>query len=175
MPTTAAQRKELLSGAGVLLGGLVLLIAAFRIDEPARSSPGLGPSVLPIVVSSGLILCGIILAVAALRHRDTAPSIEAELLGEDEAVEEALAELEDPEPIPWRSLLVIMAMMVGYAMIFVPLGFILSTTLFLTAVTTFVHPAKWLRNVLFAALLSAGVFYLFRDALSVILPAGILG
>lgn len=170
MLTTAERRKEILSGAGVSAGGLFLLIASFRIAEPARSSPGLGPSVLPTVVSAGLILCGLILILTALRGKDTNQGVEAELLSEEEA-----DLIEEQESVPWLNFGVILGLMVLYAMVFIPLGFILSTTIFLTAVTTFVHPATWLRNLIFAAALSTGAFYLFREVLSVILPAGVLG
>lgn len=171
----AGQRRELLVGLGVALGGFVLLLATFGIAEPARSSPGLGPQVLPTVVSAGLVICGVLLAVAALRGKDLNQGIEDDILGKEEV--EELEELlhEEPEPVPWLSLGVIVVLMVLYAAMFIPVGFIASTTVFLFAVTTYIHPAKWLRNLLFAALISVSVYFLFRDALSVSLPAGLVG
>lgn len=173
--TNAERRRELLTSLGVIVGGGVLLLASFAIPTPARTSPGLGPSVLPMLVSAGLIVCGLLLAVTAWRGKDPASGIEDDLLAPDDADE--LEELlhEEPQPVPWLNLGVILALMVVYALTFIPVGFIASTTLFLFALTTYVHPARWLRNLIFAALVAVGVYFLFRDGLSVPLPAGILG
>lgn len=171
---TADRRREVLGGVGVTLGGLVLLVAALMIDEPSRSSPGLGPTALPLAISAGLIACGLFLSVRALRGGDDDRGLEDDLLSEaaddlDEMFEE------DHEPLPWRSLGVVIGLMAVYAAIFVPVGFIVSTTLFLFAMTTFVHPAKWLRNLIVAVVLAVGVYFLFRDGLAVQLPVGLLG
>lgn len=171
----AGQRRELLSGLGVVLGGLVLLLSSFAIATPVRTSPGLGPQALPALVSAGIIACGLLLTLSAVRGKDPNQGIEEQILGEAESAD--LEELlhEAPEPIPWGNLGVVLVLLVLYAATFIPLGFILSTTAFLFAMTTYIHPAKWLRNLLFAVLLSVSVFFLFRDALSVSLPVGLLG
>lgn len=172
--TDASQRRELLSGLGVVLGGLVLLLSSLAIATPPRTSPGLGPQALPTVVSVGIIVCGVLLTLIAVRGKDPNHGIEEHILGAESAdLEELLQEV--PEPIPWRNLGVVLALLTLYAATFIPLGFMLATTGFLFAMTTYIHPAKWLRNLIFAALLSVSVFYLFRDALSVSLPVGPLG
>lgn len=170
----AGQRRELLSGLGVALGGLVLLLSSFAITTPVRTSPGLGPQALPTLVSAGIIVCGLLLTLSAVRGKDPNQGIEEQILGEESAdLEELLHEA--PEPIPWSNLGVVLVLLVLYAATFIPLGFILSTAAFLFALTTYIHPAKWLRNLLFAVILSVIVFFLFRDALSVSLPVGLLG
>lgn len=59
---------QALAGAGVALLGI--LMAAGAKDIPAEAGyAGIGPNFLPWVVSVGLVLCGVVLAVQALRGR----------------------------------------------------------------------------------------------------------
>lgn len=174
VPETATRRRtERLAGVAVALAGVVLLVATLMIPEPARQSPGLGPRMLPGMVSVGLLVCGVVLALTASRRTDE--GIEDTLL-DDQAEEELhlLAEADDA-PVPLRSFGVVLALLVGYAVLFIPLGFVLSTTLFLGGVTTYVDPRRWLRNWVFAAVLSGGVYLLFTRVLLVVLPSGVLG
>lgn len=172
--TPEARRREARVGLAVAAGGLVLLIAALLIADPVRQSPGLGPKVLPVVISGGLVLCGILLAVAALRGKDVSAGLGDDLLGEHDAEEiEEILEMDEP-PVPWRNLAVVVLSMIAYAFIYIPLGFILSTATFLMAVTTWIHPARWLRNLIFAIAVPVGVYFLFTEVLSVNLPSGIL-
>lgn len=175
-PTAATvatrRRTERLAGAAVAAAGALLLVAAFAIPEPVRQSPGLGPRVLPLVVSVGLLLCGVLLVLTATRRHDE--GVEEALLREDEDAVMGLLDPDEP-PVPVRGLLVVLALLVVYAVAFIPLGFVLSTTLFLGTVTTFVDPRRWIRNWVFAAALSGAVYLLFTEVLAVVLPAGLLG
>jgi putative tricarboxylic transport membrane protein len=172
-PTTTSRRAERLAGVVVVLAGVVLLVATLMIAEPVRESPGMGPRVLPGIVSAGLIVSGLLLVLTAARRHDH--GLEEALLGVDD--ETHLMELMDPDepPVPWRGLLVVLASLVVYALIFIPVGFLLSTTLFLGGITTYADPRRWLRNWVFAAALAISVYLLFTRVLAVVLPAGVLG
>lgn len=172
-PETAAHRRaERLAGVVVALAGVVLLVASVLIPEPARESPGMGPRVMPTVVSLGLLVSGVLLVLTASRRHDE--GIEDML---DDRSEHELTELLDPDeaPVPWRGLAVVLGLLVLFAVAFIPLGFILSTALFLGVVTTWADPRHWLRNWLFAAALPVAVYFLFTEVLVVSLPAGLLG
>ena len=108
-PVTAhqARRREVLVGLTVLVAGLLLLVAALQIAEPARQSPGFGPRVLPLAVSSGLVICGALLVWGALRGRDPRAGLGDDLLGEEDGdrVEEVL-DWDEP-PVPWTGLAVV--------------------------------------------------------------------
>lgn len=171
--TTAPRLAERLAGAVVALAGVVLLVASITIPDPVRESPGMGPRVMPTVVSVGLLVCGVLLVLtASRRHGD---GIEDTLL--DEESDEQMAELIEPDepPVPWRGLLVVLALLVLFALLFIPLGFVVSTALFLGTITTWADPRRWLRNWLFAAALPVAVYLLFTRVLAVSLPAGVLG
>lgn len=55
------------------------------------------------------------------------------------------------------------------------MGYLLSTFVFLTGITTYVDRGKLLRNAVFAALFSVAVYLLFNKGLQVQLPPGLLG
>lgn len=170
---TSRRRTERLAGAAVALAGVVLLVASVTIPEPARQSPGMGPRVLPTLVSIGLMVAGALLVLTASRRANE--GLEDTILAdEDQDDFRALLDPEEP-PVPWRGLLVVVGLLVAYAYLFFPLGFVLSTTLFLGAVTTYADPRRWVRNWLFAAALAGVVYLLFTRMLAVVLPAGLLG
>ena len=171
--TSARRRTERLAGAVVAVAGVVLLVASLTIPEPARQSPGMGPRMLPLLVSVGLLVAGVLLVMTASRRADE--GLEDTILAdEDQDDFRALLDPEEP-PVPWRGLLVVLGLLVAYALLFFPLGFVLSTTLFLGAVTTYADPRRWVRNWVFAAALAGVVYLLFTRMLAVVLPAGLLG
>jgi putative tricarboxylic transport membrane protein len=80
----------------------------------------------------------------------------------------------DP-PVPWRRLAVVVALFIGYALVFIPLGYIVSTTLYLGVMVTVIDPARWRRNAIFAVVFAVVVYFGFTELLSVQLPTGVLG
>jgi putative tricarboxylic transport membrane protein len=83
--------------------------------------------------------------------------------------------LPDEPPVPPRRLVVVVAMFIGYALIFIPLGYMVSTALYLAAMVTVIDRARWKRNLAFAVLFAVIVYYAFTRLLAVQLPVGILG
>ena len=69
----------------------------------------------------------------------------------------------------WRLLLL------GYILIFVPLGYAISTFLFMLAATTYLDRGHWVRNLVYAVVFSAVVYSIFVFVFGVQLPAGVLG
>ncbi len=167
-------RADVLSGLVVALGGLVLFLAALRIEEPPGGSPGIGPSTLPTALSVLLVLSGAALALLGLRRRPTL-GIEGDVMrhGDAEAVDELVHP--DEPAVPLRRLLVVIGMLVGYALIFIPLGYLLSTVLYLGVMVTLIDRERWKRNLVFAVVFAVVVYFGFTELLNVSLPAGVLG
>lgn len=167
-------RADVVSGLIVAPAGLVLLLTALRIEEPARATPGIGPGTLPTALSVLLIVSGVVLAILGLRKR-LVGGIEIDVMRSDDA--EAVDELVFPEepPVPLGRLLMMIGLFIGYALVFIPLGYMLSTALYLGVMVTVIDRGKWKRNLIFAAVFAAVVYYSFTELLSVALPAGILG
>lgn len=166
---------DIVTGLVVAGGGALLLASALGIEEPARPSPGIGPDTVPIVLAALLVASGLALTVFGLRHRrqvglEDLLSLDSE---DDEEVDGPLKR-EEP-PVPWRRLLVVTGLFVGYAFVFIPLGYLLSTVLFLTGITCLVDRERWRRNLLFAIVFAVVIYVAFTEVLRVQLPAGLLG
>jgi putative tricarboxylic transport membrane protein len=162
------------AGLLVTVVGAVLLVTALNIGESVRPAPGIGPGTLPTFLGGMLVLAGLLLAWTGLRKRRVL-GFEADLMGLGRA--EAVEELVSPEepPIPWRRLLLNIGLFAGYALVFVPLGYILATALYLVVTVTLIDPSRWKRNLTFAVLFAVIVYFGFTELLSVRLPAGVLG
>jgi len=69
---------------------------------------------------------------------------------------------------------VMVALLVGYGLVMIPVGYLISTTVFFVA-TAFVLGSRHLaRDTVVAVLLTVGVYFAFTQALGVRLPAGVL-
>jgi putative tricarboxylic transport membrane protein len=175
-------RADVVSGLVVAGAGVLLLASALGIEDGTRPAPGLGPATLPTVLSTLLIVAGLALAVIGLRHRratniaaDPTRTGEAGVgAGAGAAVEDELVAPAEP-PVPWRRLAVVVALFIGYALIFIPLGYMLATAIYLAVMVTVIDRSRWKRNLIFAVVFAVVVYYGFTELLSVQLPAGVLG
>jgi putative tricarboxylic transport membrane protein len=66
-------------------------------------------------------------------------------------------------------------LLLGYILIFVPLGYAISTFLFMLAVTMYLDHEHWVRNLVYAVVFSVVVYSIFVYVFGVQLPAGVLG
>ena len=129
------------------------LIPSLEIGDP------LGPKAFPRLLGGFLLIAAGLLFLEMLKNRKAkaAPPPEGELA-------------------PWRQVGMILAVMVWtglYYAAFEPLGYIISTAVYLLALMAWFHRGKWVANVLSAALFSALSYWMFV-ALDVRLPSGVL-
>jgi putative tricarboxylic transport membrane protein len=154
--------------------GLVYLASAFTIEQDPSTTSVIGPQVAPIVIGAASVVCALALLVQALRRPQPADEQqrtqwEAEA-DDDSDSASGLAGLNQ------RQVVVSFAIFAAYIVAFIPLGYLLSTFLFLVAMTTYVDRKKLLRNCIFAAVFSPAVYALFTYGLQVQLPPpGLLG
>lgn len=163
-----ARHRDVRVGAVGALLGVVFLLGALQITPDPSAFNVVGPRIAPLAIGSLTLACSVALIVQALRREPAA----AELGARDDL------EGSGPGPAGKRSvgrLLAVFAMFTGYILVFIPLGYIVATFLFLVALTTYLDRRKWLRNVVFASVFSVGVYFAFFDGLQVQLPAGLLG
>jgi putative tricarboxylic transport membrane protein len=165
-------RSDLLCGLGVMVAGSLLLVSALGIDTTTGSEAGIGPGLVPVALATLLMAGGAALSLTSLR---TAPSPHGEQTdSQAERDVEALMKESEP-PVALKNLLVMILLFVGYAVAFIPLGYVLSTAIFLGIVVTVIDRANWKRNILFALGFSAIVYLSFTQLLGVPLPTGVLG
>ena len=145
---------------------LAYLAAAFTIPEGSFSNAAVGPAALPIVIGAALAVASLALAARGfLRGVPTREEPEAE----------DAEELDDnPAQSPAR-FAVVAGLLLGYVVLFLPLGYVISTFLFLFGTTMYLERGRPVRNVVYSLLFALVVYYVFTELLTVVLPAGPLG
>lgn len=166
--------RDAIAGAVAAIGGLILLVTAKSIERLPDDKEIIGPAAFPTVLSVILIGAGLMLCVNGICNKHD-EGIAAEILQDDDSrdVNELLEAQESP--VPWRRLLVMVAVFAGYCVALIPVGFLISTTAYLALVTCLVDVGRWKRNLLFAVGFSVVVYFSFTQLLGVELPAGMFG
>ena len=183
------ESRDLVAGAVVAAFGALLLVSALSIESPQTNAKDLGPRAFPIAIAALMTVGGVGLVLTAVFSRrkpapEPAPpegddhhlSADLRYVGDemDHLVDEVHDLMEEP-PVSALRVLAVLGMFVAYLFLFVPLGFMVSTALFMFGVTTFVNPEKVLRNALVGVGIAVVVYLSFTELLTVELPAGILG
>lgn len=146
-----------------------ILIALFLIrDEYNMPNPNIqqtiGPSFMPIAILVALIFSALLILVTSFRAA--------------RKPEGAGAAPAEPPVKTTAGQYKIMAMVIlgllVYAVMLVPVGFIISTTLLILWETQLFQKGKWIRNLVVSIPFSIIVYYLFVRVLEVMLPMGIL-
>jgi putative tricarboxylic transport membrane protein len=136
------------------------LAAAFAIPESSFENTPVGPKAVPIAIGVALATASLALAIRGFvwgkSRRDAASGDEA-------------------PPQDLRKLAVVALLLLAYILIFVPLGYALSTFMFMLAATTYLDREHWIRNLVYAVVFSVVVYSIFVYVFGVQLPAGILG
>ena len=126
----------------------------------------------PIVIGAATVLCALALVVQAMHRGDVEdPRTTGDAdtgTGTDTGSPKPGAGLRG---LTQRQVLVTFVIFGVYIVAFIPLGFLLSTFLFLVAMTTYVERRKIVRNCIFGAVFSPAVYVLFNYGLQVQLPA----
>jgi len=149
------EKAEAVAGVLILIVGVVLLIAAYPLPYMAENVPG--PGFLPLWVSFGILASGAVVTAQALRGR-----------------------LRPGEPIPWpdlpgwRQVSVMLVALALALILFDELGFVITTTAFMTIVIFSLGVRSWL-TLITAPIAAAAILYaVFALWLGVPLPPGVL-
>ena len=152
--------SDVVAGGFMFVFAVGYLAAAFAIPESSFENTPVGPKAVPIAIGVALATASLALAIRGFvwgrSRRDAASADEA-------------------PPQDLRKLGVVALMLLGYILIFVPLGYALSTFLFMLAATTYLDREHWIRNLVYAIVFSVVVYSIFVYVFGVQLPAGILG
>ena len=154
---------DVVAGGAMFAFALAYLVAAFAIPESSFENTPVGPKAVPIAIGVALGVASLALAVRGFLKgrsaRDAAPG----------------APGEDAPPQDPRKLGVVALLLLAYILIFVPLGYAISTFLFMLAATTYLDREHWIRNLVYAVVFSVVVYSIFVYVFGVQLPAGLLG
>lgn len=151
--------------ADVVAGGVVLafavfyLAATFAIPQSSFTNAVVGPRAMPLVIGLGLVIASVALIVRGLRGVPGSHGV---------------AEEETPPQSPVK-FVVVVGLLLAYILLFMPLGYVLSTFLFILGVTMYLDRGHPVRNVIYALVFSVVVYAVFTGLLGVVLPPSPLG
>lgn len=143
---------ELVFNILMLVGSLFLLWSAYGISGfEALSAPG----AIPMVATATMVIC------AALILRET--------LAKSPTTDETIARDILPMPVIVTILLIIV-----YALLLKPLGFLPTSFLFLTTMISYLARTSVLRAALLSLVIVAVIYLIFRLIFTVLMPPGIV-
>lgn len=179
--SSSLRRPDAIAGLAVTVYGIGYAVVALGTPEDPSQNSVVGPSAFPVLFGGLLALGGLALVARGLRAarrrtgREVAPSAEAapaSPAGDQSAEEQSAAE--QPAPRARRSFWVLVALLIGYVLVFQPLGYLVATAVFLMALMTYLNARRWLVNLAFSILFPVAVYLLFGLVIRVTLPTGVL-
>lgn len=172
-PSSSRLHGDTVAGLVAAAFGLGYTVVALGIPADTSENSVVGPAVFPLLFGTLILVGGLALAVGGLRTAQRTTG-RPEAAAPDAPPPAAGTGAAAPTVRTKRSLSVLVAMLAGYAVLFIPLGYLLSTAVFLMALMTYLNRRRVLTNLLFSVLFPVAVYLLFGFALRVTLPAGIL-
>ncbi len=150
---------NLLVGLGVLALGAYFAYGAFSI-EVAMSYARVGPRVFPFLVAAGLLVCGVLLCVQALRGGRA----------DSEGGEDV-----DLSAAPDFGAVGLLVVVLGvYVLVLERLGFVLASAILFWGVAFAFGSRSYLRDIVIGVVLSFITYLVFSKLLGLTLPAGVL-
>lgn len=154
-----------------LLALVSIPVAVFLIfvelETPKANIPqAVGPEVMPIGILLLLVVNAFVLFVQTVYGKGKPPAAAAPI---------AAGASSESWVKKYQAVLLVLAGLIFYGLILVPIGFILATTFLIIYEARLLQPGKWFRNAGVGIGVSVGVYLVFVKLLNVMLPAGILG
>jgi putative tricarboxylic transport membrane protein len=143
----------------VIILGLMYLYATSQISSLQIGGDKTGPKAFPILLGILFILSALLLLVEIIREKG-----------------QAHEKKEDPKEQK-RSLFLAGAtvfLTLIYIMVFEPLGFLLSSTLYLFVLMSYFNRNKWWTNAIVSVMFPIAIYILFAKVLGVTLAKGLL-
>jgi putative tricarboxylic transport membrane protein len=157
-----AQTRSLLAlrlAALAIMGlGGIILIQTPQIRESAGFSV-VGPRVFPIIVGIGCLIFGLLFFLRVTAIPDHV--LIADVTGEEQITD-------------WSTTLSLLGILIVYAAVLWPLGYVIATTLFFPLSSRILGSYQLRRDLLIGFLIGLIVYLTFTRLLGVRLPAGIL-
>lgn len=146
---------DLVIGLAFVVGGIALGLASYGM--PSLGGQMVGPGLLPTIVAAGFVLFGGGLALQGWRSARVA--------------------LPPRSALSWQAVRV-PAVVIGGLVLYIaalePVGFLVATMVYVTAVIL-ACGGRLASGVIFAAAITLGIDWVFLNLMGVPLPAGILG
>jgi putative tricarboxylic transport membrane protein len=136
------------AGIAFLLVGLLFVFESRRISESSYGS-AVGPDIFPIGLGAFLILLSLRLLYETFRYQ---------------------AKVKDGEAVQYKKFIVILVSALLYVALLEPLGYVITTFVFLLIAFQTMERGKWIQSIGIAGAFSFGVYYFFAEFLGGSLP-----
>ena len=136
------------AGIAFLLIGLLFVLESRKISESSYGSE-VGPDIFPIGLGILLILLSARLIYETFRYQVTQGEM---------------------EKVQYGKFIVLFVSAVLYAALLEPLGYVITTFIFLLIAFQTMERGKWIQSLAIASIFSFGVYYLFAEFLGGSLP-----
>jgi putative tricarboxylic transport membrane protein len=157
MTSQVSWRGPRIAGLALLALGVAALVATTRIPGARDGWAVSGPRFVPLVASVMLI----VLSIAFLVRTVVRPDLELARFAASEAAK-----------THWPTPALVMAGLLGYVALLMPLGYALASALFFTATARVLGSRRLLRDAVAGVVLGAVASYAFTRWLGVRLPVG---
>jgi len=131
---------------------IALGVSLFFYAQTLTTSSGgisIGPKELPLFLSVVLTILGFINLVAAIRSKPSEKKAEG---------------------LEYKKFLIILGLLIVYVLLLEPLGYVISTFLFLMAGFQTMEKGEYWKSALFAAAFSGGIYFIYVDVALGVLP-----
>lgn len=154
----------------IALLALLELWLTFQVREPS-SFMAVGPRAFPYVLGGAMLLSAVLLFILPPRRAPAAADVE-QVAAEhtDAAIVQGVSDEGEDAALEWRRVLALILLMAIYVLTFQPVGFVISTTIFIVAAARILGSRHLLRDTIVAVLVAGSIFYLFTQLLRVSLP-----
>ncbi|RLP77791.1 tripartite tricarboxylate transporter TctB family protein [Mycetocola tolaasinivorans] len=183
-------RGELVVAALVLGLAIFLGIGTVTMDVPAGAGVP-GPQFFPTIVTAGLAILGVLLAVRVIRHPEAEVGaggsddleMDAEMLGDlgdiDTTSEIRVVASATGEDVPrtgtdWKTFAMVLAGLIGFVIILVPVGWILAGAALFWVIAHALGSKRPVFDIAIAILMSSAIQLAFSAGLGLTLPSGLL-
>lgn len=150
---------DMLVALGALALGAYFVMGAFNI-RVLPNYARIGPRFFPFLVAAGLLLCGVLLVVGALRG--------------ERAIPEGGEDVDVRAPADWLAIVILGAAGLADILLIERLGFVPASAVLFWGVAFGFGSRHYLRDALVGLALSAVVYGVFTRLLDLNLPAGVL-
>ncbi len=159
------KKEERIAAVIMAAFSLAYIYGAFLIPSPMLKQQ-VGPSVFPKIVGALMLLLSIVYIVQQVLGKIKEDAARAEIIGAEEKVE---------TKADWKTMGIMIALMIAYALAFEPLGYAITTFLVFTAGAFILDRKHMVRDTIIAAIAGFGLYAVFAYLLRVNLPPGLLG
>lgn len=162
VPGAMDRRTDLVLALAVSLLGLLLLVITETTIREDVVGDIIGPRAVPQVLSAFLVIGGLSVAIRNFIALRQGNSTGDEGIPDDEGI-----------PASAKRAFIVMGLSLGYAALFVPLGFVIATPLYLVTAFWATEARSKIALILLPVVFTASLFLLFAVFFHVRLPGGI--